>query len=161
MADFELTKEEMDAVLAIEQRRSEKAAEQEMLRVLVLQRLQGGVWHTTNSDRLQGILNSGAILPEPNIPDAERWSAGRGSQWYPYVRILSGVSLFDFRGFNPEQYSKDYPLSTWAEFIPFRSVWKEAVWIEIDVEKLAGRFLSGRDLLARWRAAEVGNRIMP
>jgi hypothetical protein len=161
MTDFKLPKQEMDAVLAIEKRDSEEAANEEMLRALVLQRLQGAVWHTTNSDRFQRILSSGAILPEPNILDAERWSTGRGSQWYPYVRTLGGVSLFDFREFNQDRYSKDYPLSTWAEFVPFRSIWKEAVWIEIDVERLGRSFLSGSDLLARWKAAEVGNRIMP
>jgi hypothetical protein len=148
-------------VLAIEMRHSEAAAKEEVLRALVLQRLQGAVWHATNSDRFQGILSSGANLPEPNIPEAERWSTGGRSQWYPYVRTLRGVSLFDFREFNRDQYSKDYPLSIWAEFVPFRSVSKEAVWIEMDVKKLGRRLLSGNDLLARWKIAEVGNRIMP
>jgi len=127
----------------------------EVLRALVLQKLQGGVWHTTNMNRFQGILRSSAILPEPEIPDSERW---RG---YPYVRTLGGVSLFDFRKFNREQYWEDFPMSTWAEFVPYRRAWKEAVWIEIDVDKLGEAFLSGVDLLARWNAAKVGSRIMP
>jgi hypothetical protein len=161
MADIELTQQEIDAVLAIEERRSEEAEKMEVLRALVMQRLQGAVWHTTNRERFQGIMRSGAILPEPDIRDTERWSTAQGSNWYPYVRTLGGVSLFDFREFNPEQYSKDYPLSTWAEFVPYRSTWKEAVWIGIDVEKLGKTFLSGSDLLVRWKAAGVGNRIMP
>jgi hypothetical protein len=33
-----------------------KEAEMEVLRALVLQKLQGGVWHTTNMNRFQGIL---------------------------------------------------------------------------------------------------------
>lgn len=155
------TKQEMDAVLAIEKRRREAAEKEERLRALVLHRLIGGVWHTTNEERFQGILRSGAILPEPDIPDDGRWSAGQGSQWYPYVRTLGGVSLFDFREFNGDQYSRDYPLSAWTEFVPFRSTWGMAVWVEIDVEKLGRRFVSGGDLLARWKAAGVGNRIMP
>ena len=161
MADFKLTQQEVDAVVAIEKRRSEEAQKEEVLRSLVLQRLQGAVWHTTNSERFQKILHSGAILPEPTIPDRDRWSTAMGSKWYPYTRTLGGVSLFDFREFNPDQYSKDYPLSTWAEFVPYRSTWKEAVWIEIDAEKLGKAFVSGNDLLARWKTVEVGNRIMP
>jgi hypothetical protein len=161
MVDFKLTPQEVDAVVAIEKRRSEEAEKEEVLRSLVLQRLQGAVWHTTNSERFQGILHSGAILPEPPIPDRDRWSTAMGSKWYPYTRTLGGVSLFDFREFDPDQYSKDYPLSTWAEFVPYRSTWKEAVWIEIDAEKLGKAFVSGNDLLARWKTVEVGNRIMP
>jgi hypothetical protein len=161
MTDIELTQQEVDSVLAVEKRRSEEAEKMEVLGALVLQRLQGAVWHTTNSERFQGILRSGAILPEPDVPDTERWCTLKGREWYPYVRTLGGVSLFDFRDFNPEQYSKDYPVSTWAAFVPYRSAWKEAVWIEIDVEKLGKTFLSGSDLLTRWKADKVGNMIMP
>jgi hypothetical protein len=77
-----------------------EAEKTEVLRALVLQKLKGGVWHTTNMNRFQGILRSSAILPEPEIPDRERWSTSRGSELYPYVRTLGGVSLFDFRKFN-------------------------------------------------------------
>ena len=161
MADFQLTRQEIDEVLAIEHRRREETMTEEMLRAVVLQRLVGAVWHTTNSERFQGILRSGAILPEPDIPNTERWSTAQGSQWYPYVRTLGGVSLFDFRGFDPDCYSDQFRLSSWAEFVPFRSAWREAVWIEIDTEKVGEGFLSCSELLARWKAAKVGNRIMP
>jgi hypothetical protein len=132
-----------------------EAEKMEVLRALVLQKLQGGVWHTTNMNRFQGILRCSAILPEPEIPESERWLG------YSYVRTLGGVSLFDFRQFNREQYWKDFPRSNWDEFVPYRMTWNEAVWIEIDVDKLGNAFLSGVDLLARWNAAKVGNRIMP
>jgi len=128
---------------------------------LVLDKIQGGVWHMTNLDRFRGILRSGAILPEPEIDNSERWSTSQGSEWYPYVRTLGGVSLFDFREFNPEQYSVKYPISSWREFVPYRSAWNDAVWIEIDVPKLGATFISGAELLARWKAEKVGNRIMP
>lgn len=160
MAD-EFTRKEIEAVLAMEAQRREEAEKEEVLRALVLQKLQGGIWHTTSVSRFQGILRTAAILPEPDIPDSERWSTSQGSEWYPYVRTLGGVSLFDFRKFSREQYSEDFPVSTWTEFIPFRSEWKEAVWIEIDVDKLGKAFISGEDLLARWKSAKVGNRIMP
>jgi hypothetical protein len=102
MAD-ELTPQEIEAVLAIERRWSEEAEKMDELRELVLQKLRGGVWHTTNVSRFQGILRSAAILPDPEIPDSERWSTSLGSKWYPYVRTLGGISLFDFRRFNRQQ----------------------------------------------------------
>jgi hypothetical protein len=58
---------------------------------------------STNVSRFQGILRSAAILPDPEIPDSERWSTSLGSKWYPYVRTLGGISLFDFRRFNRQQ----------------------------------------------------------
>jgi len=133
----------------------------ETLLALVLEQLQGSVWHMTNSDRFQRILASGAILPEPEMPDCERWSTSQGSRWYPYVRTLGGVSLFDFRDFDPEKYSQANPNSSWREFVPYRSEWNEAVWIEIDFAKLGDAFISGIDLLDRWNTDKVGNRIMP
>lgn len=128
---------------------------------LVLERALNGVWHTTNNARFKQILESGTILPEPNIPDSERWSTSQGPQYYPYVRTLGGVSLFDFNGFNPTDYSNRYRASSWEEFIPYRSVWKGAVWIELDTEALGQGFVSGPVLLERWKRDDVGNRIMP
>lgn len=157
----ELTRQEIEAALAMEAQRREEAEKEEVLRALVPHKLQGGVWHTTKVSRFQGILRSAAILPEPEIPDSERWSTSQGSEWYPYVRTLGGVSLFDFRKFNREQYSEEFPVSTWAEFVPYRSEWKEAVWIEIDVGKLGKAFISGEGVLSRWKSAKDGNRIMP
>jgi hypothetical protein len=58
----------------------------EALTTFVLERLQGSVWHTTNSDRFRRILRSGAILPEPDIKDADRWSTSQGSSYYVSVR---------------------------------------------------------------------------
>lgn len=132
-----------------------------ILRPLVLTALLGGVWHTTSSDRSQGILRCGAILPEPEIEDRERWGTSQGPSYYPYVRTLGGVSLFDFKDFDPERYSKDCPMSDWREFVPYPTAWKQAVWIEIDPSKLGSGFISGLDLLARWKSEEVGNKLMP
>jgi hypothetical protein len=151
----------IETVGALEKSRREGADKMEALTTLALTRLRGSVWHTTNSDRLQGIVRSNAILPEPDIADTDRWSTSQGRTYYPYVRTLGGVSLFDFRDFDPEYYSAIYPNSTWTEFIPYRSVWKEAVWIEVDISQLGAAFISGAELLAQWKAAKVGNRIMP
>ena len=161
ITDFKLTQQDGDVGPAIEVLRSEEGEEMEVLRSLVLQWLRGAVWHTTSSERFQGILRAAAILPEPEIPDSERWSTSQGPKSYPYVRSLGGFSLFDFREFDPEQYSKDCWLSSWEEFVPYRPKWKEAIWIEIAIEKLGDSFVSGSDLLARWKSDEVGNRIMP
>jgi len=155
------TRHEIEAANAIKARRCAKVDALEALAAVVLRRLLGSVWHTTNSERFQGILHSEAILPEPIISDTARWSTSRGSKWYPYVRTLGGISLFDFRDFDPDQYSITNPASSWREFVPYRSKWKEAVWIEIDTSQLGNTFISGHDLLDRWRAQPVGNRLMP
>jgi len=49
-----------------------------------------------------------------------------GSKWHPCARTLGSVSLFDFQEFDPDQYSKDYPVSTWTEFVPYRSAWERS-----------------------------------
>lgn len=124
------------------------------LRELVLQETYGGLWHTTHLDRFTRILADGMILPEPDIPENERWGMS-------YVRSLGGVSLFDFEGFKPDSYSKMFPLSSWAEFIPFRSAWHSAVWIEIDRERVAQHLISGLNLLVQWKADKTHKRLMP
>ena len=58
-----------------------------MLRDRVLSELHGGLWHTTHSERFKAILETGAILPEPSIPDRERWGTLEGAE-HPYVRTL-------------------------------------------------------------------------
>lgn len=128
---------------------------------LVLARVSSGIWHTTSPDRFRAILESGAVLPEPGLPDSERWSTSAGPEWYPYVRTLGGVSLFDLRNFKPDSYRERCPLSTWTEFVPYREEWKASAWIEIDVGPLGRNFVAGSDILDRWTAAKVGNRIMP
>ena len=131
------------------------------LREIVLARVSSGIWHTTSLDRFRRILESGGILPEPDLPDSERWSTSAGPEWFPYVRTLGGVSLFDFRGFEPASYGQKYPVCTWAAFVPYREEWEESVWVEINVGLLGRNFVGGRDLLDRWKTAKVGNRIMP
>jgi hypothetical protein len=79
----------------------------------------------------------------------------------PYLRSIGGVSLFDFRDFDPEEYSKKYPISTWREFVPYRSSWGEAIWIEVDVSEVMAGFISGREILDRWKAEQATNRFMP
>ena len=70
---------------------------------------------------------------------------------YPYVRHLGGVSLFDFRGFEPHRYQEDYPLSTWWTFVPYVQAWSESVWIEIDQSALGENYVSAEDLISRHR----------
>jgi hypothetical protein len=115
----------------------------------VWQELHGRLWHTTHPERFRDILIRGAILPEPDVPDGDRWKTGGGPALYPYVRSIGGVSLFDFDGFDRVRYSEQYPASSWAYFVPFRRDWGYAVWIEINRAQIAQRFVSGRDLVAR------------
>ena len=101
----------------------------------VLATLHGGLWHTTSPQRFDSIARNQEILPDPSIPDAERWGTGMGPDYFPYVRTLGGVSLFDFSDFDPEIYSASYPMSSWTEFVPFRDTWGAAIWIEIDLAR--------------------------
>ncbi len=132
-----------------------------MKRQEVLAELVGGVWHTTNQDRFLRILECGVTLPEPDISAHERWGASVGPEGYPYVCSIGGVSLFDFRGFEAESYSAEYPCSSWATFVPCLDSWDSAVWIEIDHESLGSAFISGCQLLTRWKAEGSFRRIMP
>ena len=112
-----------------------------VLREKLLEILDGGLWHTTSEERYQSIIRSGAILPNPDIPDSERWKTSQGEKYHPYVRILGGVSLFDFNNFDPHEYSEICPSSSWREFVPYRTNWGSAVWIEIDRDKIQDRII--------------------
>lgn len=124
--------------------------------------LWGGVWHTTHPERFLSILDDGEILPEPQIPDGDRWGTACGPELHPFVRSIGGVSLFDFRNFNPITYQENYPLSMWRTFAPYRSEWAGAVWLEVEHEKIEPAFISGPELVARWKKVnELGRKIMP
>jgi hypothetical protein len=84
------------------------------------------------------------------MPDSERWKASAGPEFYPYVRLLGGVSLFEFDKFDAESYSEKFPFSNWCEFVPFRQKWGCAVWIEINRVRVARNLISATDLLDRW-----------
>lgn len=104
----------------------------------------------------------GAILPEPDIPNHQRYCTGLGRDHYPYVRFIGGVSLFDFDQFDPNAYSAMYPSSTWATFIPYREEWGHSVWIEIDRERVASQLILGPALLDKWKLEDaLGHNIMP
>ncbi|SRR5579872_2325272 len=138
------------------------AAAEEALREHAFMELYGGVWHTTHEERFKNILQSGEILPEPNVPDSERWSTSAGKDAYPYARSIGGVSIVDFDRFNREAYSRKYPSSSWATFVPYRAEWGHSVWIEIDRIQIASKFISGLELLTRWNSEGAhSHRIMP
>lgn len=73
--------------------------------------LRNGFWHTTNEARFAKILETGFLLPEPPIPDSGRWGTSEGPSFYPYVRKICGISLFDFTNFDQSVYDRKYPLS--------------------------------------------------
>ena len=128
----------------------------------ILDVLVGSLWHTTHPDRLASILEDEGILSEPDIPESDRWKTSRGPEYYPYVRKLGGVSLFDFNNFDQKNYNRKYPLSTWREFVPFQSAWGSAIWIEIDRETVKDCLISGCELLIRWKQEEANHHtIMP
>ena len=101
-------------------------------------------------------------MPEPPIPDSQRWGAATGRGLYPFVRSIGGVSLFDFVCFDEIAYSTKYPHSMWKTFVPCFSEWEEAVWIELDRAAIDKGFLGGVVLLELWKERnELGRKIMP
>lgn len=115
----------------------------------------GGLWHTTHPDRYRRILETGALLPEPGIPENERWKTARGPEFYPFVRKLGGVSLFDFGpGFDKEAYRRVNFFSSVGTFLPIHDGWEEAVWIEIDRDAVLGSLLSPSEVLRLWKEGE-------
>ena len=132
------------------------------LRHDVLVTLNGGLWHTTSPERFDSIARDQAILPEPPIPDADRWGTAAGPAGFPYVRTLGGVSLFDFADFNPDTYGVCYPMSNWTAFVPFRDEWGAAIWIEIDREAVRAALIPPAKLVQRWKDTDsYRHRLMP
>lgn len=124
--------------------------------------LRGALWHTTSAERFKEILKDGFILPNPLISDSERWSTACGSELYPYVRSINGVSLFDFNDFDELEYSKKYTNCQWRYFVPCLSKYDTALWIEINPEKVANNLISGKVLLERWKQQNAyKHKIMP
>ena len=92
-----------------------------------------------------------AILSDPPVPEDKRWGANCGPSGWPYVRTLGGVSLFDFAGFDPEDYEARYLASSWRQFVPYRHrrLWGASIWIEINREKAADALIEANVLVAR------------
>jgi len=126
-----------------------------LLRELVLKELIGGLWHTTHPSRFTTILESGSILPEPDIPENERWGTRGGREYFSYVRFIGGVSLFDLHAFEPESYSEKFPSSSWHYFIPFQLTWGCAAWIEIIREQVSSQLISPSALKTRWESEDA------
>ncbi|WP_278370487.1 hypothetical protein, partial [Pseudoalteromonas lipolytica] len=99
----------------------------------------GSVWHTTSLERYSMIVVNGCIKVNPDIPDSERWGTKLGEKHFPFVRSLGGISVFDFRDF-------DVDATDWATFVPCRTDWQNAVWIEVDISKLGDRFKSAQSI---------------
>ncbi len=124
--------------------------------------LRCSLWHTTHPDRYRMIIETGFIVPDPALPNSERWKTINGPENYPYVRHLNGVSLFDFRAFDPVTYTASHPMSSWRTFVPFRQDWGASIWIEIEKAGVEGEYIDREALVARW-VAECAQRhtIMP
>lgn len=114
-------------------------------------RLHGGLWHTTRPDRLLSIVESRAILVEPNIDDRERSNTANGPKNYPISRTIGGISLFDFHGFHPESYESHYQVSSWHFFVPYVRSWQGSVWLQIEREVVREQLVSPDALLRKWK----------
>lgn len=119
------------------------------------------LWHSTTPERYKLILETGAILPEPNISNSSRWGTALGEKHYPYVRTLGGVSLFDFTNFDLQQYEKRYSAS-WFTFVPVDNIGGNKIWIEINRSTVHSSLIEGKDLVNRWKRENAyGHNIMP
>ncbi|SFU15542.1 hypothetical protein SAMN05444141_11146 [Pseudovibrio denitrificans] len=128
----------------------------------LLKVLKDGLWHTTSMKRFWAIMEKKAILPEPDIPDRERYNTGNGKKNYPFVRSLGGISLFDFSDFDPEKYSENYPMSSWYNFVPYPRSRNLAVWIEINRQHASPNLISTTELMDRWNNEKAyGHNVMP
>lgn len=121
--------------------------------------LHGGLWHSTRPDRVPAIFSSGEIMVEPDIGEKDRW----GSRDNPtFVRKIGGISLFDFDGFEPEQYAVSHPVSSWGYFVPHRDDWKGASWLKIDRAAISNSFVSPDEVVERWRmTGSYAHNVMP
>ena len=73
-----------------------------------------------------------------------------------------GVSLFDFAGFDPEDYEARYPISNWRHFVPYKKSWGASIWIEINREKAADNLVEANELVARWHKEKAHrHKLMP
>src|SRR5690606_33469494 len=114
-------------------------------------KLHGSVWHSTSVERYTMIKADGQITANPALPDSERWGTGLGEDYYPFIRSLGGISVFDFRSFHVKQYNRKYGDSYWSTLVPCRSGWEQAVWIELDILQLGDNFLSGKTVRQLWQ----------
>jgi len=121
-----------------------------------------GLWHTTTPGRYEQIRSAGCILPNPPIPDRARWSTSQGPDYCPYVRVLGGVSLFDFRDSDPESYEALFPMSNWRAFVPYRRGCGSAIWIDIDRARVGAAILDAETLRERQRQSGAHrHKLMP
>lgn len=125
-------------------------------------RLHGKLWHTTRPDRLLSIIETQAILVEPDIYDRERSNTANGPKNYPISRTIGGINLFDFDGFDPENYEKRFPVSSWRFFVPYVRSWQGSVWLEVEREVVRKQLVSPAALLEKWKKEGLhGHNILP
>jgi len=77
------------------------------------------------------------------------------------VRYLGGVSLFEINDINLKLNEKSQPGYNWSSFIPVQPRFGSAIWIEIDRDHIAEKFISAPMLIARWKNENaLGHRIL-
>lgn len=112
--------------------------------------LHGGIWHVTRPDRFISIMAGAGLIPEPELPNAERWKTAAGPDYYPFVRKIGGVSLFDFQNFDADAYDQSHKMSSWRTFVPCPERWESAVWVRIDPSAIADRSVSADEIVRQW-----------
>lgn len=113
--------------------------------------LWGGVWHTTHPERFLSILDDGAVSPDPPFSDHNG----------TFAQSLGGVSLFDFREFDPIKYSVTHTVSAWRSFVPYQRRWAGAVWLEVGHESAEKALISAENLIEKWHKWKKKPNILP
>src|SRR5256885_4897818 len=102
-----------------------------MTRDGVLRELLGGRWHTTHPDRFNMILRMPRSCLNRTSETANDGAHSKARCFTPTFG-RSAVSASDVDGFEPEDYRRKYPVSSWCYLVPYRRNWRTSVWIEIE-----------------------------
>lgn len=71
-------------------------------------------------------------------------------------------SFFDFNNFDYDIYSKKYPVSSVASFVPKPTKCDEAVWIEIERKAVSSSLVGPEELMKKWKNENLrGHNVMP
>lgn len=117
------------------------------------------IWHVTSKTNFERIISDGEIKAEPDIPDELRYATFKGLSYYPLVRSLGGISLFDFTV--QEQSAVHY--RTAIEFPPYSCSEESSVriWIEIDRDSIIDRIRPNDYLKKIWKDGNQHRRFIP
>jgi hypothetical protein len=117
-----------------------------------------GIWHVTSKSCFKSMLADGEIKAEPRIPDDKRYNTDKGTKYYPFVRSIGGISLFDFC---TEEFKFHHYINA-VNFSPksCNEELSDIVWIEMDRDAIKDRIITNNELMKQ-RIKECFHQIIP